>query len=121
MKDDSCLWEKKIMKKGKRHWGFTCGQCKEKISSKNHTEYYLLRWEYFVNFRLPTNGDGDGELDDIYARFCSKDCLLNHLKESGYDIEETVQAIHDALEIIEQRRKADEEKERCYYAQKKPK
>lgn len=114
MKDDSCLWEKKIMKKGKRHWGFTCGQCKEKISSKNHTEYYLFQWENFVNIYTPPSLTSE----DIDSRFCSKDCLLNLLKEKGLDIEETVQAIHDVWKIIEHRRKVDEEKERCYYAQK---
>jgi len=33
-----------------------------KISSKEHTEYYLLRWGNLVNSPLPPNGG----LDDIY-------------------------------------------------------
>lgn len=97
MKDYSCLWEEKIMEKGKKHhWGFTCVQCKEKISSKEHTEYYLLRWENLVNFPLPPNGG----LDDIHARFCSKDCLLNHLKDNNFDIEATAKAINKHLDRI---------------------
>ncbi|MBK5446079.1 hypothetical protein [Peribacillus sp. TH24] len=69
------FYTKKEMKKGKkRHWGFTCPSCKEKFSSKSHTEYCYCE-EHLT-----------GPLDEI-SILCSVDCVFDYLKSLSIDVD----------------------------------
>lgn len=67
---------KAFRKNLKRNWSVKCAWCSEKVSSKEHAGYWLLRKQSRV-FR-----DYDLELD-VY-RACSEDCAKLLWKESFY-------------------------------------
>lgn len=88
---ESYLYSQRVMKKGKkRHWGFTCPNCKKKFSSKDHTEYFLIQWDGISTITgiLKEEWTADG-------LFCSKPCLLTYMEKDGPIINDIYKELDD--------------------------
>jgi len=94
----SSLYDKRVMKKGKkRHWGFTCPHCKNKYSSKTHTEYFIIGVHEIGQVTDNINFNWNDKL------FCSSDCLFKFLNTNEIDLDKTV---NDLIKLEKQRDKA---------------
>lgn len=67
-KDD----EKEFRKDIKKDWGFKCGWCETKISSKTDSTYHVLR-ESFDPY----------DMHEVQGRFCQTACLENYWYEKA--------------------------------------
>ena len=78
------LYDKREMKtRRKKYSTFNCPTCKEAVSIKTHTYFYIV--SEHVTHSLADSG-----------RFCSTDCVFKHLKSLNIDIDKIIEE-HNAM------------------------
>jgi transcription elongation factor Elf1 len=84
------LYDKREMKTRRKIYStFTCPTCKEIVSIKTHTYFYLIS-EHLT-----------GPLD-CSGRFCSTDCLFRHLDSFNIDIDKIIEEHNTMMDKLDE-------------------